>query len=128
MLSSVEHDKSFINSDPGQRERSGSMLECLTRDRGPRVRLTGVIALCPWARNIYPSLVLVQPRKTHPYITERLLVGRKESNKINLPEYAGVFAEQAASVTSVSLNSMLDPLALSELLHESTRVVLTPLQ
>ena len=30
---------------------------------------------------IYPSLVLVQPRKTRPYITERLLIGRKESNQ-----------------------------------------------
>ena len=30
-----------------------------------------------------PSLVLVQPRKTCPYITERLLMGRKESNQIN---------------------------------------------
>ena len=31
--------------------------------------------------HIYPSLVLVQPRKTSPYITERLLMGRKESNQ-----------------------------------------------
>ena len=30
---------------------------------------------------INPSLVLVQPRKTRPYITERLLMGRKESNQ-----------------------------------------------
>ena len=37
--------------------------------------------IIPWARHIYPSLVLVQPRKTRPYITERLLVGRKESNQ-----------------------------------------------
>ena len=29
----------------------------------------------------YPTLVLVQPRKTRPYITERLLMGRKESNQ-----------------------------------------------
>ena len=28
-----------------------------------------------------PSLVLVQPRKIHPYITERLLMGHKESNQ-----------------------------------------------
>ena len=27
------------------------------------------------------SLVLVQPRKTRPFITERLLMGRKESNQ-----------------------------------------------
>ena len=30
---------------------------------------------------IYPSLVLVQPRKTRPCLTERLLMGRKESNQ-----------------------------------------------
>ena len=28
-----------------------------------------------------PSLVLVQPRKNRPYITERLLMGLKESNQ-----------------------------------------------
>ena len=28
------------------------------------------------SKNIYPSLVLVQPRKTRPFITERLLMGR----------------------------------------------------
>ena len=31
----------------------------------------------------YPSLVLVLPRKNRPYITERLLMGRKESNQTN---------------------------------------------
>ena len=33
------------------------------------------------SKNIYPSLVLVQPVKIHPYITDRLLMGRKESNQ-----------------------------------------------
>ena len=33
------------------------------------------------SRLIYPSLVLVQPRKTCPWLTERLLMGRKESNQ-----------------------------------------------
>ena len=33
------------------------------------------------SKNINPSLVLVQPRKTCPFITERLLMGRKESNQ-----------------------------------------------
>ena len=33
--------------------------------------------------NINPSLVLVRPRKTRPFITERLLMGRKESNQTN---------------------------------------------
>ena len=36
------------------------------------------------ARHIYPSLVLVQPRKTRPCLTERLLMGRKESNQTNV--------------------------------------------
>ena len=35
------------------------------------------------SKKINPSLVLVQPRKTRPYITERLLMGRKESNQTN---------------------------------------------
>ena len=35
------------------------------------------------SKNINPSLVLVQPRKTRPYMTERLLIGRKKSNKTN---------------------------------------------
>ena len=33
------------------------------------------------SKNINPSLVLVQPRKTRPFITERLLMGCKESNQ-----------------------------------------------
>ena len=64
------------------REYSGSVVECLTWDRrAAGLSLTGVTALWTWARHIYPSLVLVQPRKTSPYINERLLMGRKESNK-----------------------------------------------
>ena len=35
------------------------------------------------SKNINPSLVLVQPRKTRPFITETLLMGRKESNQTN---------------------------------------------
>ena len=35
------------------------------------------------SKNINPSLVLVQPRKTRPFITERLLMGRKELNQTN---------------------------------------------
>ena len=42
------------------RERSGSVVECLTRDRGAAgSSLTGVTALCPWARTLIqedPSL------------------------------------------------------------------------
>ena len=66
------------------RERSGSVVKCLTWDRGAAgLSLTGATALCPWARHINPSLVLFPQRKTHPYITERLLMGCKESNQTN---------------------------------------------
>ena len=58
-------------------EGSGSVEECLTRDRGA----TGVTALCHVVLHINPSLVLVKPSKTRPYITERLLMGLKESNQ-----------------------------------------------
>ena len=34
-------------------------------------------------KNINPNLILVQPRKTRLYITERLLMGCKESNQTN---------------------------------------------
>ena len=64
------------------REYSGSVVDCLTRHRGAAgSSLTGVTALCPLARHINPSLVLVQPRKTHPFIIERLLMGHKVSNQ-----------------------------------------------
>ena len=57
-------------------EPSGSVVECLTRDRrATGWRLTSITKLCPWARHINPCLVLVQPRKTRSDITERLLTG-----------------------------------------------------
>ena len=65
-------------------ERSGSVVECLTRDRGAGdSSLTSFTALWPWARHSHPGLVLVQPRKTRPYITGRSLMERKESNQTN---------------------------------------------
>ena len=71
----MSHDKLLFKW-----ERSGSVVECLTQDGGTAdSSLTGVTALCPWARHINPSLV----RNTCPYITERLLMGRKESNQTN---------------------------------------------
>ena len=42
------------------------------------------------SKNINPSLVLVQPRKTRPFITERLLMGRKESKPTKQTENKGI--------------------------------------
>ena len=75
-------DRPLVKSACG--EGSGSVVDCLTRDRrATGSSLTGVIALCPWARHINPNLVLVQTRKTRLCITERLLMGCKESNQRN---------------------------------------------
>ena len=51
------------------------------RSRGCRFEPHGCHCVVPLARHINPSLVLVQPRKTRPYITVRLLMGRKESKQ-----------------------------------------------
>ena len=59
---------------------SGRVLDSRPRGRGfePHQRHC-VVAL--EQDTFYPSLVLVQPRKTHPCLTERLLMGRKDSNQ-----------------------------------------------
>ena len=61
---------------------SGRVLDSRPKGRGfePHRRHC-VVSL---SKNINPSLVLVQPRKNRPFITERLLMGRKESNQTNL--------------------------------------------
>ena len=60
---------------------SGRVFDSRPRGRGfePHRRHC-VVSL---SKNINPSLVLVQPRKTRPFITERLLMGRKELNQTN---------------------------------------------
>ena len=58
---------------------SGRVLDSRSRGRGHEPhRRHCVVSL---SKNINPSLVLVQPRETRPFITERLLIGRKESNQ-----------------------------------------------
>ena len=50
------------------------------------------------SKNINPSLVLVQPRKTRPFITERLLMGRKELNQTNKQTNDGSKLSQKANL------------------------------
>ena len=40
------------------------------------------------SKNINPSLVLVQPRKSCPFITETLLMGRKEPNQTKTNKFS----------------------------------------
>ena len=58
---------------------SGRVLDVRPRGRGFEPHRGHCIVSL--SKNIYPSLELVQPRKTHTFITERLLMGRKESNQ-----------------------------------------------
>ena len=60
---------------------SGRVLDLRPKGRGfePHRRHC-VVSL---SKNINPSLVLFQPGKTCPFITERLLMGCKESNETN---------------------------------------------
>ena len=62
-------------------ERSGSVAECLTYHGAAGSSLTGATVLWSLSKTHYPSLELVQPRKTRPCLTERLLMGHKESNQ-----------------------------------------------
>ena len=69
---------SVKSSDTLKWERNGSVVECFTRDRGAAgSSLTRRHCVVPLNKTINPSLVLVQPRKTRPFITGRLLIGRK---------------------------------------------------
>ena len=72
-------------------ERNGSVVELLTRDReAAGLSLTGVAALWYLSKTHYPSLELVQPRKTRPCLTERLLMGRQidlTSKGLDLPAH-----------------------------------------
>ena len=47
----------------------------------------------------HPSLVLVQPRKTRPFITERLLMGRKESNQTKITIHVPYIFRHAKMLT-----------------------------
>ena len=60
-------------------ELSGRVLD--SRLRGSRFEPDWRHCVVSLSKNINPSLVLVQPRKTRPLINERLLMGRKESNQ-----------------------------------------------
>ena len=66
-----------------QRERSGSVVVFDSRSRGRGFEPHRRHCVVSLSKNINPSLVLVQPRNTRPFITERLLMGRKKSNQTN---------------------------------------------
>ena len=79
---SILHELPLVEySTMGMQRLNGRALDSRPRGRGfePHRRHC-VVSL---SKNINPSLVLFQHRKTRPYITERLLMGRKKSNQTN---------------------------------------------
>ena len=79
------------------------MEECLTRHRGfESHRRHCVVSL---SKNINPSLVLVQPRKTRPFITEKLLMGCKESNQTKTTKSMGLKAVHMYLYFSIRLSA-----------------------
>ena len=70
---------------------SGRKLD--SRLRGRVFELHKRHCIVSFSKNINPSLVLVQPRKTCPFITERLLMGRKESNQTKYSEQHSVLIQ-----------------------------------
>ena len=72
-------EESFQISYNGAHWLSGRVLDL--RPRGYRFEPHRHHCVVSLSKDINSSLVLVQPRKTCPFITERLLMERKESNQ-----------------------------------------------
>ena len=68
----------------------GAVVECLTRDlEATGSRLTDITALWSLSNtHLFYLIELVQPRKSRPCLTERLLMGRKESNQTKASQWA----------------------------------------
>ena len=69
----------LLKMDLGAQWLSGRVFDL--RPRGPGFEPNRRHFVVSLSKNVNPRLVLVQPRKTRPFITERLLVGRQESNQ-----------------------------------------------
>ena len=82
----------------GSQWLSGRVLDSRPRGRGLEPhRRHCVVSL---SKNINHSLVLVQHRKTRPFITERLLMGSKESKQTNKTYAISVNIQCRATVLS----------------------------
>ena len=58
---------------------SGRELDSRPKGRGFELHLRHCVV--DFEQDIFSGLVLVKPRKTRPCLTERMLIGRKESNQ-----------------------------------------------
>ena len=70
----------FLTYVLGAQWLSGRVLDSRPRGRGFELHQRHCVVVLE-QDTFYPSLVLVQPRKTRPCLTERLLMDRKDSNQ-----------------------------------------------
>ena len=67
---------------------SGSVVECLTRDGGAQTGASPASLHCVLAQDTFIlAKYRFQPRKTCSFMTERLLMRRKESNQTKNKQY-----------------------------------------
>ena len=83
----------FTITGVGAQWLSGRVLD--SRQRGHRLEPHWRHCVVSLRKNTNPTLVLVQPMKTRPFITERLLMGRKESNQTKQNDYRCRYLGQA---------------------------------
>ena len=75
------HETPYTGKGEGVQWLSGKELDL--RPRGHGFEPHRPLCVVSLSKNINPSFILVQPRKTRLFITEILLMGRKESNQTN---------------------------------------------
>ena len=82
--------KFWSRSDRGAQWLSGRVLDW--RSRGRRFEPHRRHYVLSLSKNINPSFVLVRPRNTNLFISERLFTGRKESNQLNKDETGDILS------------------------------------
>ena len=99
---------------------SGRVLDSRPKGRGfePHWRHC-VVSL---SKNINPCLVLVQPRKIRPFITERLLMGRKESNQTNKQTKSPIYSIKGTETAIAKCQKLLFSWATFRLTVLSTNI------
>ena len=80
------------------------MLDSRPRGRGFKPHLRHCVVSL--SKNINPSLVLVQPRKTRPFITERLLMELKDPNQTNKQNHDGKMHTMTISDRLINFNTL----------------------
>ena len=109
-----------FNLDTGAQWLSGRVLDSRPRGSGwgRGFEPHGCHCVVSLSKNINPSLVLVQPMKARPFITERLLMGRKESIK-KQPHKQTIWTHSESNLFTVVLTkSDSDELFCLQLLSE----------